>query len=212
MTVKYGEMENLVNSVISIDQYKPKIGEASETVVVAFEVFNEKGANDLSNLIETDVTESLDVDTSQGPNNNGNYLVFVEFTRDENLHKNIMEIMKCVSNATQITEWQYEYYKGDTKQDLNEDNLSNTVLDNQQQYVLKYAQQMETVNEENESLDHAVLKSIDIIRRYLDDVEVDGYENLRSDLDDIEEKIHDDIEIMSNENKDLNRVKHLAGL
>ena len=212
MTVKYGEMENLVNSVISIDQYKPKIGEASETVVVAFEVFNEKGANDLSNLIETDVTESLDVDTSQGPNNNGNYLVFVEFTRDENLHKNIMEIMNCVSNVTQITEWQYEYYKGDTKQDLNEDNLSNTVLDNQQQYVLKYAQQNETVNEENESLDHAVLKSIDIIRRYLDDVEVDGYENLRSDLNDIEEKIHDDIEIMANENKDLNRVKHLAGL
>ena len=212
MTVKYGEMENLVNSVISIDQYKPKIGEASETIVVAFEVFNEKGANDLSNLIETDVTESLDVDTSQGPNNNGNYLVFVEFTRDENLHKNIMEIMNCVSNVTQITEWQYEYYKGDTKQDLNEDNLSNTVLDNQQQYVLKYAQQNETVNEENESLDHAVLKSIDIIRRYLDDVEVDGYENLRSDLNDIEEKIHDDIEIMANENKDLNRVKHLAGL
>ena len=156
MTVKYGEMENLVNSVISIDQYKPKIGEASETVVVAFEVFNERGANDLSNLIETDVTDSLDVDTSQGPNNNGNYLVFVEFTRDENLHKNIMEIMKCVSNVTQITEWQYEYYKGDTQQDLNEDNLSNTVLDNQQQYVLKYAQQ--------------------------------------------------------NENEDLNRVKHLAGL
>ena len=143
MTVKYGEMENLVNPIISIDQYKPKIGESSETVVVAFEVFNERGANDLSNLIETDITESLDVDTSQGPNNNGNYLVFVAFTRDENLHKNIKEIMKCVSNVTQITEWQYEYYKGDTTQDLNEDNLSNTVLDNQQQYVLKYAQQTE---------------------------------------------------------------------
>ena len=27
MTVKYGEMTNLVNSIVSIDQYKPKIGE-----------------------------------------------------------------------------------------------------------------------------------------------------------------------------------------
>ena len=38
MTVKYGEMENLVTPVISIDQYTPKIGEENENVVLAFEV------------------------------------------------------------------------------------------------------------------------------------------------------------------------------
>ena len=146
MTVKYGEMVNLVNSTISIDQYKPKIGEANETVVVAFEVQQELAAKDLSNLIETDIIESLDVDVSQGPNNNGNYLVFVEFARDNKLHNRIMEIMKCVSNVTEITEWQYEYYKGTGAVDLNEDNLKETVLDNQEQYVLKYAQQNENLN------------------------------------------------------------------
>jgi len=146
MTVKYGEMVNLVNSTISIDQYKPKIGEANETVVVAFEVQQELAAKDLSNLIETDIVESLDVDVSQGPNNNGNYLVFVEFARDNKLHNRIMEIMKCVSNVTEITEWQYEYYKGAGAVDLNEDNLKETVLDNQEQYVLKYAQQNENLN------------------------------------------------------------------
>jgi len=146
MTVKYGEMVNLVNSTISIDQYKPKIGEANETVVVAFEVQQELAAKDLSNLIETDIVESLDVDVSQGPNNNGNYLVFVEFARDNKLHNRIMEIMKCVSNVTEITEWQYEYYKGTGAVDLNEDNLKETVLDNQEQYVLKYAQQNENLN------------------------------------------------------------------
>ena len=140
MTVKYGEMINLVNSTISIDQYKPKIGEANETVVVAIEVSQEGAASDLSNLIETDIVESLDVDISQGPNNNGNYLVFVEFTRDNKLYSNIMEIMKVVSNVTEITEWKYSYYKGDDSKELTEENLSETVLDNQEQYVLKYAQ------------------------------------------------------------------------
>ena len=144
MTVKYGEMINLVNSTISIDQYKPKIGEANETVVVALEVSQEGAASDLSNLIETDVVESLDVDISQGPNNNGNYLVFVEFTRDKKLHSNIMEIMKVVSNVTEITEWKYEYYKGDSAKTLSEENLSETVLDNQEQYVLKFAQPEDT--------------------------------------------------------------------
>lgn len=137
-------MVNLVNSTISIDQYKPKIGEANETVVVAFEVSQEGAASDLSNLIETDIIDSLDVDISQGPNNNGNYLVFVEFTRDKKLHSNIMEIMKVVSHATDITEWQYEYYKGTGAVDLNEENLSETVLDNQEQYVLKFAQPEDT--------------------------------------------------------------------
>ena len=140
MTVKYGEMVNLVNAVVSIDQYKPKIGEASETVVVAFEVDQEGAASDLSNLIETDVVENLDVDVSQGPNTNGNHLVFVEFTRDKNLHTSIREMLKVVANVTTITEWQFEFYKGDGALELNEDNLKNSVLDNPQEYVLKYAQ------------------------------------------------------------------------
>ncbi len=149
MTVKYGEMVNLVNSKISIDQYKPKIGEANETVVVAFEVMQEGAASDLSNLIETDVVKHLDVDVSQGPNGAGNYLVFLEFERNKNLHKNILEIMKAVSNATQINEWSFDYYKGDSSKELNESNLSDSVLDNPEQYVLKYSQ----ANETNEDLD-----------------------------------------------------------
>ena len=149
MTLKHGEMTNLVNPIISIDQYRPKIGEVSETVVLAFEVAQEGAAGDLSNLIETDVVKSLDVDVSQGPNNNGKYLVFVEFERNKNLHKNIMEIVKTVSKVTDINEWTYEYYKGEGSKELTEDNLSQTVLDNQQQYVLKYSQTEET----NEDLD-----------------------------------------------------------
>ena len=140
MTVKYGEMTNLVNAVISIDQYKPKIGEASETVVMAFEVDVQQAAGDLSNLIETDIVESLDVDVSQGPNNRGKHMVFVEFERGPKLYENIRDILKVVSNVTTITEWKFEYYKGEGAKDLNEENLKDSVIDNPQEYVLKYAQ------------------------------------------------------------------------
>ena len=67
-------------------------------------------------------------------------MVFVEFERNDKLHKNIMEIMKAVSNVTEINEWKYDYYKGDSSKDLTEENLSETVLDNQEQYVLKYSE------------------------------------------------------------------------
>ena len=140
MTVKYGEMTNLVNSIISIDQYKPKIGEASETVVMAFEVDVEQAAGDLSNLIETDIVESLDVDVGQGPNNRGKYMVFVELNRDTKLYNKIQEMLKVIANVSTITEWKFEYYKGDGAKDLTEENLKDSVLDNQQEYVLKYSQ------------------------------------------------------------------------
>ena len=147
MTVKYGEMTNLVTPTISIDQYKPKIGEANETVVVAFEVAFEQPAKDLSNLIETDVVESLDVDVSDGPNSDGKYMVFVEFDRDGNLYENIMNIIKVASQVTAITEWKYNYYKGTDSADLTAENLAETVLDNPEEYVLRYAN-----TETNESL------------------------------------------------------------
>lgn len=151
MTVKYDEMTNLVTPIISIDEYKPKIGEANETVVVAFEVAFEQPAKDLSNLIETDITESLDVDISQGPNKNGNYMVFAEFERDKKLAEKIMSVVKVASQVTGITEWKYSYYKGDNTQDLTEDNLSSTIITDQEQYVLKY---MNTQNESLERVKH----------------------------------------------------------
>ena len=67
-------------------------------------------------------------------------MVFVEFTRGPKLHENIRDILKVVANVTAITEWKFEYYKGKEAKDLNEENLKDSVIDNPQEYVLKYAQ------------------------------------------------------------------------
>jgi hypothetical protein len=142
MTVKYGEMKNLVQPVISIDRYKPKIGEANETVVVAFEVAFEQPAKDLSNLIETSVVEHLDVDVSDGPDKSGNYVVFVEFVRNKKLYNKIIETVKIASNVTEINEWKFTYYRGgDQAVDLNEENLSQNIVTDQEEYVLKFTSQ-----------------------------------------------------------------------
>ena len=145
MTVKYGEMENLVTPTISIDQYKPKIGEANETVVVAFEVSFEQPARDLSNLIETDVVENLDVDVSEGPNADGKYMVFVEFNRNPELFEKIMGIIKVASQVTGITEWKYNVYKGEDSYDLTEENLTANLVTDAQEYAMKYNTEDPTV-------------------------------------------------------------------
>lgn len=150
MTVKYGEMENLVTPVVSIDQYKPKIGEVNETVVVAFEVASEQPAKDLSNLMETDIVDMLDVDVSSGPNDQNKYLVFVEFERNGDLNKKIMEIVKTASNVTGIKEWKYTYFTGNETMELNEDNLNNTIVTDSNEYVLRYS--VKKTNEELERI------------------------------------------------------------
>jgi len=143
MTVKYGEMKNLISNVVSIDQYKPKIGESNETVVLAFEIMGEQAAKDLNNLIETDPVNILDCDISEGPNTNSNYIVFVEMQRNNTLYENIMNVVKITSQVSGITEWRFNFYKGDSTLDLNEENLKNSVLDNSEQYVLKYTSSMQ---------------------------------------------------------------------
>ena len=150
MTVKYGEMKNLVTPVVSIDQYKPKIGEVNETVVVAFEVASEQPAKDLSNLMETDIVDMLDVDVSSGPNDQNKYLVFVEFERNGDLNKKIMEIVKTASNVTGIKEWKYTYFTGNETMELNEDNLNNTIVTDSNEYVLRYS--VKKTNEELERI------------------------------------------------------------
>ncbi len=154
MTVKYGEMENLVTPTISIDQFKPKIGEANETVVVAFEVAFEQPARDLSNLIETDITEHLDVDISEGPNGAGKTMVFVEFNRDGNLYEKIMSIVKVASQVSGITEWNYQYYKGNGPVELTLENLQSTVLSDSEQYSLQNVPAPEETNESLERVKH----------------------------------------------------------
>ena len=59
--VSKGQLRNLVDAIVSIDQYKSKIDEDRNMVVLAFEVMNEMAAGDLSNFIETGAYDSLRV-------------------------------------------------------------------------------------------------------------------------------------------------------
>lgn len=112
--LEYGEMQGLVSNVVSIDQYKPKVGEDSETVVVALTVTYEKPAHDLSNFIETSPLDHLDVEVSPAPNDEGVFKVFVEFSRNRSLYNNIKQMLDSINNITsERGEWEFTAYKLD---------------------------------------------------------------------------------------------------
>lgn len=133
------EMQGLVSSIVSIDQYKPKIGEDAETVVVALTVQYEKPASDLSNFIETSVVEHLDVDTSPAPNEDGVYKVFVEFSRDKDLFNKIKEMLDTVTKITSDSGgWQFTGYKLDEPRDFDKERFHRDVITDPEVYRNKF--------------------------------------------------------------------------
>jgi hypothetical protein len=140
--LEYEDLKGLVGSQISIDQYKPKIGAVEETVVVAFTVTYEDPAKDLSSFIETGAIEHLDVEASPAPDKDGDYKVFVEFTRDHNLFEKVEALLNSVDQITSKDDnnWQYVAYKVKEPQEFNEENFQRDIVDSAVKYRMTFLQ------------------------------------------------------------------------
>ena len=140
------DLKGLIDNVINIDQYKPKVGSDDETVVVAFTVKYDKPAEDLANFIETGIVDQLDVEASSVPNEDGEYKVFVEFPRTPNLYSKIESLLKDIDKITSITgDWKYEGFKSEQAKEFNEENFSSDIISTPEDYKNKYSKRNEDI-------------------------------------------------------------------
>ena len=130
--VSKGQLRNLVDAIVSIDQYKSKIDEDRNIVVLAFEVMNEIAAGDLSNFIETGAYDVEDTEVSASTNVDGNYMIYVEMRRGSKLHETIRKILEDVSKLTEIESWQYNTGKNGIPQSI--DNLEEMIINDPVRY------------------------------------------------------------------------------
>jgi hypothetical protein len=134
------EMKGLVLSIISIDQFEPKVGSEEETVVVAFSVNNnEQAAKDLSNFLETGTVELLDVDVSPAPDEKSHYKVFVEFSRNDELYEKTAAMLADVDKLIgRTTDWQYTAYKLPEPRKFDQERFERDVTTSPEEYTAKY--------------------------------------------------------------------------
>jgi hypothetical protein len=132
----YGDLKGLIKNQISIDQYKPKIGDIEDTVVIGVSVLYENPARDLSNFIETGLVETLDVDISPGPDNHGDYIVFVEFPRNRQLFRQINALLTDIDQiTTKDNEWQFTVFRhGDKAFKFSEEAIAKLVINSKIEY------------------------------------------------------------------------------
>ena len=109
--LKAGDLEGVVAKRFSVDQYKSKMGDDKNIMVLAFEVENLAVAKDLEKFAETGYKDVLDADATPGTMADGKYRVFVEFARREGVDLVVYRFLEDLKKLTSIKTFEFTYHK-----------------------------------------------------------------------------------------------------
>ena len=146
--LEIGDLSRLVHNELHIDEYKSKMGTDEDVCVVSFKVAGKEPSADLVSFIEKGYGFVLDADVSSGEKEGGDYLVFVELERTDELPEQIMSIMNDLMNLTKqkIEDWRVRYYKSTSDNDLSEEVLADIIPLTSEEYNAKYGEEDEEID------------------------------------------------------------------
>tara|TARA_B100000575_G_scaffold247312_1_gene212702 strand:- start:45 stop:455 length:411 start_codon:yes stop_codon:yes gene_type:complete len=107
----FGDLEGLVLPRLSIAEYSPKTGNEEDVVVIGFYIKDDKPADDLASFIEKGAVEVLDTEVSPNPDDDGNYLLFVEM-KNEKLMDTVLRLLEDINRIVKIEDWTFNFYEG----------------------------------------------------------------------------------------------------
>ena len=162
--LEQGDLKRLVHNELHIDEYKSKMGTDEDVCVISFKVAGKEPGADLVSFIEKGYDFVLDADVSSGEKEGGDYLVFVELQRSEELQEQIMAIMNDLMNLTEqkIEDWRVRYYKSTNDNELTPDVLADIVPLTSEAYDAKYGKDDEEEIIDTEPED--ITKDLDAMR------------------------------------------------
>ena len=108
--VEYGDLETLVDSTVSVGEYKPKTGTEEDVVVIGLFAKDEAPAMDLAKFIERGVVSILDTEVSPNPNDVGMYVVFIEVENKDLMHTTL-NLLHDIRGLVKNTHWKLKFYK-----------------------------------------------------------------------------------------------------
>ncbi|MDA9992269.1 hypothetical protein N9E03_01155 [bacterium] len=147
MSIQNNDLIDLIQSTFSVDQYKSKIGDDKNVVVLAFEVKDADPAKDLSQFIETG-HDCIDVDVSPGPDKDGNYKVFVELQRNSKLFDSIDNILKDITRIDEsANNFMFNAYKSDMPSNWNRQNFESSVYSSSYDYEMATNPEAQEISE-----------------------------------------------------------------
>lgn len=139
--LEYGDLARLVHPELHADEFKSKMGEDKDIVVLSFKVTDKEPALDLVNFIEKSYDWVLDADASAGELEDGDYLVFAELERTPDIADHVMEMISDIINLTNhdIDEWLFQYQKSGRTTELSRESLTQ-IPNTPEAYVAKFGE------------------------------------------------------------------------
>jgi hypothetical protein len=122
--LKAGDLDGVVSKRFSVDQFKSKMGEDRNIMVLAFTVDGMAPAKDLERFAETGYKEVLDADATPGTLEDGKHRVFVEFARVEQVDQHIRKFLDDLKKLTNIEIFEFTYHKNGTPFEASAKNLA----------------------------------------------------------------------------------------
>ena len=135
--LKAGDLEGVVSQRFSIDQYKSKMGEDSNIMVLAFTVDGQAPAKDLERFAEVGCKSVLDADATPGSMEDGKHRVFIEFERKPEVVAQISAFLEDLKLLTNIEEFEYTYHKGQNPTMVSAGTMAETVPTTPEAYQQK---------------------------------------------------------------------------
>lgn len=137
MTLRKNDLHDMVDTVISIDEFQPKAGDTEEIIVVAFTCLTEDAANDLNIYIQRGVIDYVDVEVSPFSDTRGRFYVFVEFERNEKFQNSFTDLVDDIENLTGRQDWVIKPYLSDTEVSFDDPDLFDWIVTDADSYADK---------------------------------------------------------------------------
>lgn len=129
MSLKEGDLKNLIRTKIHIDEYQSKMGKDEDIVTVSFKCKYKDPASDLVNYLEKGYDWILDADLSTGTVSDGSWIVFIEAARRPSLPSklyNLLDDMQSLTN-NKLNEYVFRYKKDTKYKNFSKEEFADTV-------------------------------------------------------------------------------------
>ena len=141
--LEQGDLQRLVHPELHVDEFRSKLGDDADVIVLSFKVDDKEPANDLVSFIEKGYDWVLDADVSSGEMDDGSYIVFVELDRSTDAPEQIDSLMQDLMNLTEqdVEDWRVRYFKSRKEKHYSIDALKELIPLTPDVYNRKYNQE-----------------------------------------------------------------------
>ena len=107
----HGDLKGLVMPGLSVAEFEPKTGNEEDVIVVGFYVKDDRPAQDLATFIEKGSVDILDTEVSPNPDEDGNYMVFIEL-KNEDIMNTVMKLLEDVNRIVNLDDYALNFFQG----------------------------------------------------------------------------------------------------